>query len=274
MRIKYEGVSIEEILTTEEIDLYHTQWREWDSKNDRKVDRKDAQCYLDSQVLIGDLFFFTKEEAPSLKRNDPQEIIICRAKVFQEDLRRIVPHNYQFGKIKRYLYPFWNEYHLWQVMEQLSHASRNIWVRKNGEKNYGLIITTDSQFKIRNPLFFRREISTELIWHKKKKIKRKGQEISFEDGHFSFYDKDNEVLARAYAPAYTREREWIILSDMILGGDLEAREKLCQKLLIQRKYLDKIGRKPPYKTKELLEEIKSGMINKDKLEKFFSMWDL
>lgn len=274
MKIKYDICDLESFLNESEITNYHQTWYGWNSNHQKDKEKKEiVQSYTNDQVLIGKIFLMTKEELPSLA-TAKGEIIVGRSKVFQETLKNIIPHNYQFGKIKKYLYPFWNEYHMWEVIEQMGHGTRNLFAKEKHKEILEFIITPKSFFNIKKQIFFYEDVDVEFVWNFKGMREIKGIKTGFEDGCFSFYNNNDDLLGRIGTVGFTKQREWCVLVQKIKEGYVKARESLCQKILIHRKYLDKIGRTPPYKTKDILESINNGIIEEEKLQKFFSLWDL
>lgn len=264
-----------ELYTAEDIigdDLgdYHKAWKTWVERNREKEKKEIVQCSRNERVVLGKIFVYGNYDGKSagLKRG---EVCLARSMIFQDDLRREI-NPYVFGKEKKYLYPFWHEYHIWQAGEQMTHGLRNKLSLEGGKENYGLIVTPKSAFDIHSHIFFHENVSVEIIWHKVKDMSRNGNRLSIENFYISFYNEENKALARASAMGFTQPRKWITLADKVREGDVKAREDLCNILLIQRKYLDKIGRVPTTKTKELMDEIKGGVANNDKLKDFFSMW--
>ncbi len=272
IKFNFDIYTVEDIMGEEYIEKYHKAWTEWNERNNEKESHEIVQCARDDRVVIGKLFEFDKydKRETNLKRG---QVFLARSRVFQDDLRREI-NPYKFGKEKKYIYPFWHEYHIWQVGEQMGHGLRNKIMLEHGEENYGLIITPKTSFDIYSPIFFHEPVSVELIWHKLKNISSRDGRICMENFYFSFYDKNNNSLARVATKGFTKPRIWITLADKIEEGNKDVRKELCAKLLVQRKYLDKIGRKPPHNTKDLIASINEGIINRDTLENFFSMWDL
>lgn len=243
-------MKIEDILSKEEIEQYHQEWKNFKGKY---VPETPYNVHSGMPVL-GKPFQF---------KDKP----LFRAHVFQERLRNFNPYFIS----NEYHNPIWHSQHYFIAVEQLYHAASNL-LRDNPK-----LVGKDPEIKIkiRKPTFWTvhyKGISVELFIESL----RKTADYFVERGNFTFYrDDENQRMAELKALAFFQQRAYIKEMEALKEGDNNALERLTRKIehqAIWQKRLYHPRTNLPDKD-FLIEQLRQGRIPEAELHDFFSFWD-
>lgn len=255
-------MKVKDILSKEEVQDYHAQWKAFSSKN---IPETTFNVHS-SLPVISPVMVYRKEPIP-----------VLRARVFQEELRTYDP----YFVAKKYGNPFWHIQHYIMVVEQMYHAATNM-IRDNSR----LVVKDTLQgANMRIPTFWsspHKHVSVELLLEPMPE--RKGAFLFSEFSHFTIYDdKKNFPIATLDFNTYAQERAYLrefrVSQDTTLepGERLEALRSLTRKLDMQHVRQTQWATRPrttlTVGRTQLVELIQAGQATEHHLYDFFSLWD-
>ena len=238
----------EDILNREEFERYKEEWVNF---RGRYKPNKEYNVHS-GLVVISEIYQF--EQKP-----------IFRAHVFNNWLKKFDP----YFIAEKYLMPFWHITHYNIVLEQVYHAASTL-IR---DRNRLHVKDVPLEFRLKEPVFWRDNVSVELIIEEKRKTK----EYLIEDLHFTIYDdKKDKEKSRISVRTFVEPRAFIKELKRLKSGENEALKKLIKKIERQEINLKRLKR--PRKNlratkEELVEALKNGYIPEEDLYDFFSLWD-
>ncbi|MBL7147487.1 MAG: hypothetical protein ISS82_01540 [Nanoarchaeota archaeon] len=249
--MKKNILTVEGILTEQEIEEYHSQWH---SFKDKYKPLNPYEVHSNKQV-IGKIFQF-------------KDYPIFRSHVFNRNnrLRSIDP----YGLARHYLHPFWHITHYSIVGEQIYHASMTK-IRKH--EDFAVMEILDDLKELREPIFWRDKISVELIYQLSSESSRK----KVERCHITFYnDLNNNIKGRFSARTLVNFRKWVRILNNLKYGNKKYLDLLIKQIEVQYNHLQRLihPRQNLQITKEeLIERLRKGELPEEELYDFFSLWD-
>lgn len=254
--MKKDTLTVEDILTEQEVKEYHSQWNSFRDKHKNKpYKNKPLSPYEvhSNKPVIGELFQF-------------KDYPIFRSRIFQKRLKEMDP----YFITKHYLTPFWHLVHYMIVTEQMYHASMDK-IRKHEDFIVRDII--DNLKEIKEPIFWRDKISVELIYQ----LRAENNKRKIERGHSTFYsDIDNTVKGKLSYSTIVGFRKWIKILNNFKNGDKESLDLLIKQIETQDNHLRRLitpRQNLQTSKEELIIKLKKGNIPEEQLYDFFSLWD-
>jgi hypothetical protein len=248
------------ILQVQDSQDYHKKWENFEEKN-----KPETEYNVHSKKpVISKLMVYQTEPFP-----------VMRSKVHQKKMREYDP--YFTGK--KYMNPFWHMQHYMMVAEQMGHAGANIF-RGNSDKVFKDQLKS---INIRKPTFWRnpnKHVSIELI------IEELGASRKFlfnDNFYFTVYDdKTSHQIAKIHLRGYGDYRSYIkdihvLESQVACAEKEEALERLIRKIDAQDVKQNQLlveKREDLPKKEYMISELKNGIIPRDDLDNFFSLWDI
>ncbi len=190
---------------------------------------------------------------------------LFRAHVFGRRLMRFDP----YFVASKHPMPFWNAQHYFMVGEQMYSASLYQAIGKAYNRRVAKEVPIEFNWK--KPIFFKDNISVELIRIEEGKVHGSDKET----GYFTIYsDKSAKLLSRMSASSYWQDRTYFQLINKLKNGENSVLERLVR--VIDAQDINQKRRIPmrqnlPDKNL-LIEQLKHGKIPEAELHDFFSFW--
>jgi len=241
-------MKVEDILTKKEVEKYKKGWINFSGRY--KPNNEDN--VHSGLVVIGHVYQFEDKR-------------VFRTHVFNKKLKKFDP----YFVAEEYLMPFWHIIHYNIVLEQVYHGASTL-IR---DKNILHVKDVPLEFRLKEPIFWRDNVSVELIIDEKRKTER----YLIEDLYFTIYDdKKDKVKSKISVRTFVEPRAFIKELENLRVGNNEALEKLIKKIERQEINLRKL-RKPRRNLRvtrqDLIEKLRKGYIPEEELFDFFSFWD-
>ena len=243
-------VTINDILTKEEIEQYHEEWKSFKGRY-RLNSPKNVHSGM---PVISEVYQFGDKP-------------LFRTHVFGRRLRKFDP----YFIASEHPMPFWNGQHYLMVGEQMYSATLHLVM--GDEYNRRVAKEIPIEFNWKKPVFFIDNISVELIRVDEGKLRGYDKET----GHFTIYsDKTWRVLSRNSTSSFWQDRIYVQLLKRLRQGDQSAMEKLIR--VIEAQDLTQRRRTPRRQNlstskNELMDLIQAGQYPQEKFDDFFSLWD-
>jgi hypothetical protein len=253
MRKEITIKTIEDVLTSEEIEDYHRRWNNFLSLEGNIPEDYGVVVKKPEHVVIGRVWQY-------------RDLPVYRAKVLSDKLSWIPMDPPQ---------PIWHEHHYWQVFEQIAQASRRKYFEQKGKRHIGKVKTPVTYTDLKQPINLGQRTFVELIPEIQIRETEKGI-LTIENHSCAFYNTENEVLGRHYVKAVGTLRDYEILFDELQRGEENAQERLISKIRNQERKLAEYGRSPKISLGELIRQIQNNLYNNslyERLEDFFSLFD-
>lgn len=242
-------ITIKDILIDDEIQKYNKEWKDFKDKYKHNT----SYNVHSGNPVISRIYKF--EDKP-----------LFRAHVFCRRLRKEDPYN----MAKKCLQPFWHAKHYLTVAEQMYTASTRLIIGDN--YNQLMAKEVPGQFRWKNPIFWRDNISIELI---RVELGKRGK-YDVQQGYFTFYsEKADKVLSRMSAASYWQKRAYVKDIQDIKQYNGKGIESLIRKIKwqdINHKRILKPRNNLLTTKDDLIKELRKGNIPEKELDDFFSFW--
>jgi hypothetical protein len=249
-------ISLEEVLTREEIARFDEQWKAFKGKDEPAT---PADVHMSFPVISKALRFEDK--------------LVFRTRVLQSErrLRKVNP----YMNADRYLMPFWHPFHYILSGEQFYHACMEL-----ARPNNGIYFVKEiPNLDLRRPIFWPSHTNGHVSMTGIVKILKGSWESGKAREQFSAEladDKEGRKHGGGYGICFVNFRSFYETMQDVKAGKPESKEKLVRQIEEQDAMLKKLyfpRTTLMAKKQELIDDINQGVVPEERIIDFFNFYD-